>query len=43
VLLLVHPDSPQARQSVQEVIERYRRVFEQQSVLWESSRVSGAS
>jgi hypothetical protein len=43
VLLLVHPDSTQARQSVQEVIGSYRRVFEQQSVLWESARVCGAS
>lgn len=43
VLLLVHPDTPQARQSVQEVIGNYRRLFEQQSVLWESARVCGAS
>ena len=42
VLLLVHSDNAQARQSVQEVIASYRRVFEQQSVLWESSRVCGA-
>ena len=39
VLLLVHPDTPEARQSIQEVIATYRRLFEQQSVLWESSRV----
>ena len=43
VLLLVHADSAQARQGVQEVIASYRRVFEQQSVLWESARVCGAS
>jgi hypothetical protein len=43
VLLLVHPDSTQARQSVQEVIASYRRLFEQESVLWESARVCGAS
>ena len=43
VLLLVHPDSPQARQSVREVITSYRRLFEQESVLWESARVCGAS
>ena len=42
VLILVHPDSTPARQAVQEVIASYRRVFEQQSVLWESSRVCGA-
>jgi len=42
VLLLVHPDTKEARQSVQEVIKSYRRQFEQQSVLWESARVCGA-
>jgi hypothetical protein len=39
VLLLVHADTAEARNSVQEVIATYRRLFEQQSVLWESSRV----
>ena len=39
VLLLVHPDTTAARQSVQAVIEAYRKAFEQQSVLWESARV----
>jgi len=43
VMLLVHPDTTQARQSVQEVITSYRRGFEQESVLWESSRVCGAA
>ena len=43
VLLLVHPDTPSARQSVQAVIERYRTAFDQQSVLWETSRVCVAS
>jgi uncharacterized protein DUF3574 len=43
VMLVVHPDTTQARQAVQEVIASYRRVFEQESVLWESSRVCGAS
>src|SRR5262245_61970836 len=38
VLLLVHADTPQARQSVQEVIGSYRREVEQDSVLWERSR-----
>ena len=42
VLLLVHPDTTQARQAVQEVITSYRRLFEQESVLWESARVCGA-
>ena len=43
VLLLVHPDTGAARQSVQAVIERYRKAFDQQSVLWETSRVCVAS
>jgi hypothetical protein len=43
VLLLVHSDTPAARQSVHTVIERYRKQFEQQSVLWETSRVCVAS
>jgi hypothetical protein len=43
VLLLVHPDTAAARGSVQAVIERYRKMFEQQSVLWETARVCVAS
>lgn len=43
VLLLVHPDTPAARGSVQGVIERYRKSFEQQSVLWETARVCAAA
>ena len=39
VLLLVHPDTPAARASVQGVIERYRKTFDQESVLWETARV----
>lgn len=39
VLLLVHPDTAAARQSVQGVIDAYRKSFDQQSVLWESARV----
>jgi hypothetical protein len=42
VLLLVHPDSPEARTSVQTVIERYRKGFDQESVLWETARVCAA-
>ncbi len=38
VLLLVHPDTAAARQSVLAVIETYRKTFEQESVLWESAR-----
>ena len=43
VLLLVHPDTAPARQSVLAVIEGYRKAFEQESVLWESARVCGAA
>jgi hypothetical protein len=43
VLLLVHPDTPAARRSVTAVIDRYRKAFDQQSVLWETSRVCIAS
>ena len=39
VLLLVHPDTADARRGVQEVIATYRKMFQQQSVLWEGSRV----
>jgi len=39
VLLIVHADSNDARNAVQDVITRYRKAFEQQSVLWETARV----
>jgi Protein of unknown function (DUF3574) len=42
VLLLVHADTEAARQSVQAVIQSYRKTFEQQSVLWENARVCAA-
>src|SRR5215203_2299781 len=43
VVLLVHPDTAAARQSVLTVIEADRKTFEQQSVLWESARVCVAA
>ena len=43
VVLLVHADTAPARESVQAVIQAYRKTFDQQSVLWESSRVCVAS
>ena len=43
VLLLVHADTAAARESVQTVIQFYRKAFEQQSVLWESARVCVAA
>jgi hypothetical protein len=42
VLLLVHPDTEKARAAVQDVIEKYRKQFEQQSVLWETASVCAA-
>ena len=39
VLLLVHADNAAARQSVQALIDSYRKTFDQQSVLWERARV----
>ena len=43
VLLLVHPDTAGARESVQAVIQAFRKQFDQESVLWESSRVCVAA
>ena len=43
VLLIVHADTPVARQSIQDIIAVYRKAFEQDSVLWESARVCIAS
>ena len=39
VLLLVHPDTAAAKQSLQAVIQAYRKTFDQESVLWENARV----
>lgn len=43
VLLLVHPDTPAAREAVQTLIARYRKSFDQESVLWETARVCAAT
>ncbi len=42
VLLLVHPDTESARQAIRAVIEKYRKAFEQDSVLWETAPVCAA-
>jgi hypothetical protein len=39
VLLLVHPDTTKANGFVQDVIAKYRKQFDQESVLWETARV----
>ncbi|HTC20264.1 MAG TPA: DUF3574 domain-containing protein [bacterium] len=33
VLLLIHPDSPEADQAIQEIIDAYKKEFEQESVM----------
>ena len=43
VLLLVHADTSAARAAIQEIIARYRRAFDQQSVLWETAKICAAS
>jgi hypothetical protein len=43
VLLLVHPDTAAARDSVQTLMARYRKIFEQESVLFETARVCAAT
>ena len=42
VLLLVHPDTKTVRASINDIIERYKRRFEQESVLGETARVCAA-
>ena len=39
VLLLVHDDSPELRKNVSAIIDTYKRLFEQESVLWETAHV----
>jgi len=43
VLLLVHPDTAAARDSVQALMTRYRKTFDQESVLFETARVCAAT
>jgi Protein of unknown function (DUF3574) len=43
VLLLVHPDTAAARGSVQALMTRYRKTFDQESVLFETARVCAAT
>jgi hypothetical protein len=42
VLLLVHEDSPETRESLQSLVSTYKRSFEQESVLWETAPVCAA-
>jgi hypothetical protein len=43
VLLLVHSDGAAPKKAVLEIIEEYRKKFQQESVLWERARVCVAS
>jgi hypothetical protein len=42
VLLLIHPDTLDGRKSIETLIESYKRKFQQESVLWESTSVCAA-
>jgi hypothetical protein len=42
VLLLVHEETPAMRKALSEVVEAYKKQFQQESVLWESARVCAA-
>ena len=42
VLLLVHDDKTEVRSAITSIIERYKHLFEQESVLWETARVCAA-
>jgi Protein of unknown function (DUF3574) len=39
VLLLVHDDTPATREALGMLVSAYKRMFDQESVLWESSMV----
>jgi hypothetical protein len=39
VLVLLHDESPDFRKNVSAIIDTYKRVFEQESVLWETAHV----
>lgn len=39
VLLVVHDGGTQSRAALGQIIERYKAMFQQQSVLWETARV----
>jgi hypothetical protein len=43
VVSLVHADTAPANAALGAIIERYKRMFEQESVLWETARVCAAA
>jgi len=42
VLLLVHDDSQAVHDSINSIIESYKHLYDQESVLWETARVCAA-
>jgi hypothetical protein len=42
VLLLVHDGSPAVNSAITTIIERYKQMFDQESVLWETAGVCAA-
>ena len=42
VLLLVHEETPEVRQSIATIVASYKRSFHQESVLWETAPVCAA-
>jgi hypothetical protein len=39
VLLLVHEETPAARAALSELVARYKKMYQQESVLWETATV----
>ncbi len=42
VLLLVHDDTPQVKAAIEAIVGRYKGLFQQESVLWETAEVCAA-
>ncbi len=42
VLLLVHDESPAVRRALSDIVEIYKKMFHQESVLWETAPVCAA-
>jgi hypothetical protein len=36
VLLLVHPETPNSRAAIEALISRYKKLYEQESMMWET-------
>ncbi|MSV29032.1 MAG: DUF3574 domain-containing protein [Bryobacterales bacterium] len=42
VLLLVHDDTPRVKAAIEAIVGRYKGMFQQESVLWETAEVCAA-